>query len=316
MVRQFARTPLFEDKDLTMWGKGIELNIGALHSIWYELNALAQWDESKMSKHRTAIEFTRFKLQGQLIAVVKFFLFDCNEMIFLSMKHDIQIQLQKMDLQLEKGAYLLKAQKGILLQKDQLWESVFMRLIEFLDIELAHFRALKEHERVDATNELICTFLADSNSRISSGRLLGFLLTDQIDCFCADLKEFAMRVLSTHDVGGKDPEKVYHLFLVGIFSAFAHQYELSSNREVGLGRFDICLRPYILGNKGLIFEVKRANSNKEPVVKQLLQSALEQVQIKKYSYELKGGGAQEFTAIAAVFFGKELFFKYAVVPIP
>ena len=121
-------------------------------------------------------------------------------------------------------------------------------------------------------------------------------LFDHIDneaAFADDLEYFLTDRLSYHDLakyGGENSEraheKAYHLYLLGILSAYEDvscHFPLS-NRESGNGRYDIWVeRP----NMNVIFELKACESKE--YLNQKAQEALEQIDTKRYGVELAPG---------------------------
>ena len=77
--------------------------------------------------------------------------------------------------------------------------------------------------------------------------------------------DLVLRVFSYHDLGGEEPERVYHCFLLGVFTEFKH-YQIQSNKESGKGRFDILLIPETLEYKDVIIEVKRSKTDKAEII--------------------------------------------------
>ena len=44
--------------------------------------------------------------------------------------------------------------------------------------------------------------------------------------------------------GNDHPERFYHGFVLGLMVGLQDQFEITSNRESGFGRYDIVLKPY------------------------------------------------------------------------
>ena len=119
---------------------------------------------------------------------------------------------------------------------------------------------------------------------------------DHIDneaAFSQDVEYFLTDRLSIHDLakyGGENSERAheraYHLYLLGILSAFEDvgcRFPLS-NRESGNGRYDIWVeRPHV----SVIFELKACDS-KEGLDKKA-QEALEQIDTKRYGADVERG---------------------------
>ncbi len=91
-----------------------------------------------------------------------------------------------------------------------------------------------------------------------------------------DLEKLMLRALSVFD----HHEYVYHMLLL---FTFARTYDVISNRESGLGRYDIAVRD--AGRKrAAIIEVKRAAEEQE--LDALAQKALAQIETRKYDTDL------------------------------
>ncbi|RUS25683.1 hypothetical protein BC938DRAFT_471798 [Jimgerdemannia flammicorona] len=95
-----------------------------------------------------------------------------------------------------------------------------------------------------------------------------------------------MECLSFHDVGGSESGKkaavFYHAFCLGLFVALqCRGYNVRSNREAGLGRFDVRAEPKLRGAlPGIVMELKVARENNDPDT--LAQTALDQIIEKQY----------------------------------
>ncbi len=69
--------------------------------------------------------------------------------------------------------------------------------------------------------------------------LLDALATGDIDTFSQLFQEFVLSSASIFDVSGSEPEKIYHAFVLGLLIGLKGRYEVKSNRESGLGRYDV-----------------------------------------------------------------------------
>lgn len=57
------------------------------------------------------------------------------------------------------------------------------------------------------------------------------------------LQKLTQATLSYFDVSQNKPEKFYHGFVLGLLTSLQNRFVLTSNRESGLGRYDILLEP-------------------------------------------------------------------------
>lgn len=139
-------------------------------------------------------------------------------------------------------------------------------------------------------------------------QMLHSLLTGDIRLFERALSEFVVNTLSYFDTSGRDVEKVYQAFLLGMLINLA-DYEVSSNREAGLGRYDILLRPRDINRRGIIMELKVCDSDFGDTVEEVLTSALQQIEDKQYAAVLQAAGVKDILSLAVTFDGKRVWAK-------
>ena len=143
-----------------------------------------------------------------------------------------------------------------------------------------------------------------TNTRLQE--MLQALMENDIEAFEDMLNEFVVSTLSFYDTNGSDPEKVYQAFLLGLLISLS-DYEISSNRESGLGRYDILLRPKDLTKRGYIMELKRLRTNNS--VEEVLDSALRQINDRQYASTLRSAGVKDILKMAVTFDGKRVWVK-------
>ncbi len=121
------------------------------------------------------------------------------------------------------------------------------------------------------------------------------LLTGDIDAMNDYMNEVAMEIFSSFDVGkrasGKSqPERFYHGFVLGLMVELQGEYRLKSNRESGLGRYDVVLEPIDAAKDGIIMEFKVRRPRTEESLEHTVAAALQQIEEKHYDKELLSGG--------------------------
>ncbi|MGL5084462.1 MAG: PD-(D/E)XK nuclease domain-containing protein, partial [Clostridium sp.] len=135
------------------------------------------------------------------------------------------------------------------------------------------------------------------------------LLLSDIKNFSKLFKRCVLNSFSYFDTKGQDPEKVYHAFVLGLLVSLNGTYEVVSNRESGIGRYDVSLIPKDNNKTGYIFEFKRYDIEDEETIEQALDDALDQIEEKKYDTELKSRGVSNIIKLAIVFNGKIVHIK-------
>lgn len=136
--------------------------------------------------------------------------------------------------------------------------------------------------------------------------MLQALLEGDARIFERMLNEFVIGTLSFYDTGGKDVEKVYQAFLLGLLVNLSG-YEVTSNRESGLGRYDILMRPKDLKNPGYIMELIVCDLDYGDTVEETLASALAQIEKKQYAVTLQQAGVKEIVKMGITFDGKRVW---------
>lgn len=100
-------------------------------------------------------------------------------------------------------------------------------------------------------------------------------------------------------------ESFYHGFMLGLCALLGSSY-LTSNRESGLGRYDIQLAPKKDNLPGIIIELKAEKNSSEKELKTLASKALEQIDDKKYDTEMKANGVKTIYKYGVAFSGKKV----------
>jgi hypothetical protein len=145
--------------------------------------------------------------------------------------------------------------------------------------------------------------------------LTSALLGGDAKGFEEQLQTFVTNLLSYHDPGKLQPERVYHGFVVGLLAVLEPEYQVRSNREAGAGRPDVFIRPVQAGKPGVVLELKVAKPGKK-TLDQALAEGLAQIGAKGYGAELRAAGASPVHAFAVAFDGKEVRVERAGLPAP
>ena len=103
------------------------------------------------------------------------------------------------------------------------------------------------------------------------------------------LEDFMLKSISTMDGAS---EAFYHGMMLGLCAVLGSQFKVRSNRESGLGRFDIELLPMVKGIPGFIFEFKHTKDINVDL-DSLANSALKQIEDMKYDTELNDFGVED-----------------------
>lgn len=141
--------------------------------------------------------------------------------------------------------------------------------------------------------------------------ILQALTTGEIQLFQDLLQEFIINSMSTFDLNADEPEKSYHLFILGLLVLLSDTYEVKSNRESGLGRYDIMLIPRKAQKLGIIIEFKKVWPYRNETLEEAADAALKQIQERHYAQELKSRGIADILFLGIAFQGKKVLVKDA-----
>ena len=131
------------------------------------------------------------------------------------------------------------------------------------------------------------------------------LKKNKIDNFEKYLQNIILKSTSYNDTKNED---FYHGLILGMTLYLDRDYYITSNKESGLGRYDVIIEPKNKNNRGFILEFKVAKSEKE--LEKVSEEAIEQIINKKYDISLKERGIRDITLIGIAFFGKILKVNY------
>ena len=109
------------------------------------------------------------------------------------------------------------------------------------------------------------------------------------------MNEVALNTFSSFDTGSRPsekamPERFYHGFVLGLIVELEADYYITSNRESGFGRYDLCLEPKKVGEPAYVLEFKVHDPESEDTLDDTVKEALAQIKEKKYDAELMKRG--------------------------
>ena len=118
-----------------------------------------------------------------------------------------------------------------------------------------------------------------------------------------NLGTLLMQSVSSYDTVG---ENFYHGLVLGLCATLDNRFYITSNRESGEGRYDICLCPKDGKLPGILIELKAAKDCPEDELKELSEKALAQIDSRKYETELTVKGVRNILKYGVAFSGKRV----------
>lgn len=119
------------------------------------------------------------------------------------------------------------------------------------------------------------------------------------------LEDFMLESISS--MNGTN-EGFYHSMMLGLCAILGNRYQIRSNRDSVLGNFDIRLTPLVNGIPSFLFKFKHTNDNHMNLAS-LAESALRQIDEKKYDSKLQNTEIKSIVKIGIAFRGKDAVIK-------
>jgi len=111
------------------------------------------------------------------------------------------------------------------------------------------------------------------------------LLDEDVEKFTNELSDYLIFTSSYYDFGNQEKEKTYHLFFLGLIANLNDSHIIHSNKESGLGRYDLMLIPKSK-SKHIAFIIEFKQSKKEEELENLAKKAIKQIDESLYLTEV------------------------------
>lgn len=117
------------------------------------------------------------------------------------------------------------------------------------------------------------------------------------------LMEYMKKSISYFDAS---LESFYHGLVLGLMAMLDSRYKILSNRESGVGRYDIALIPTDTNYPAFIMELKWKNNHDDKTLNDLAKKALKQIDDKHYENEILNECKVKIIKIGIAFSGKDV----------
>ncbi len=200
---------------------------------------------------------------------------------------------------------------GIENNEDNIWGLMlgtgYLKVVEVVDLPNKIYKvALPNYEIKLLFEQIIDNWFRNKVMGNDLQSILKDLVTLNLEEYEEKFKILVREMFSYMDVGENTAENFYHAFVLGMLVGLKDSYYVNSNRESGMGRYDIMLEPKDKSGNSFIMEFKVYKEDKEKTIEETIENAKKQIEEKGYENNLRERGFKNITKIVYAFYGKEV----------
>lgn len=238
-----------------------------------------------------------------------------NDLIKLILKKSTTVK-EKIERLLKDEAIEVKVDQetvivGIEENEDNIWGLLvgtgYLKVVETVNLAESIYKVkIPNNEIKELFRSIIRDWFRDKVIGNDLNSILKDLVTLNLDEFEQKFQILVMQMFSFMDVGENTAENFYHAFVLGMLVALKDTCYVNSNRESGIGRYDIMLEPKDENGNAFIMEFKVFRENREKDIQETLENAKKQIEEKKYETSLRERGFNNITKMVFAFNGKDV----------
>ena len=238
-----------------------------------------------------------------------------NDIIKLILKNSSTVK-EKIEKLLRDEAIEVKIDQetvivGIENNEDNIWGLLFgtgyLKIEEIVDLPRKIYKVkIPNYEIKCLFEDIIDDWFRDKVIGNDLNTILKDLITLKLKEFEKKFKILVEQMFSFMDVGKNTAENFYHAFVLGMLVGLKDSYYVNSNRESGIGRYDIMLEPKDKNANSLIMEFKVLEKDEEKTLEDTIENAKRQIEEKKYEENLREKGFTNITKMVFAFSGKQV----------
>ena len=238
-----------------------------------------------------------------------------NDLIKLILKKSstIKEQIERLlkDEKIEVTINLETVIKGIEQNEGNIWGLMlgtgYLKVVETVDISEGIYKVMLPNEEIKFLfRSIVKDWFRDKVIGNDLNSIMKDLITLNLEEFKEKFQILTMQMFSYMDVGESTAENFYHAFVLGMLVSLKDSYYVNSNRESGIGRYDIMLEPKDKTGNSFIMEFKVYKEEKEKNIEETIENAKKQIEEKQYETTLREKGFNNITKIVFAFQGKNV----------
>ena len=238
-----------------------------------------------------------------------------NDLIKIILKNSSNVK-EKMERLLKDEAIEVKINLetvivGIEKNEDNIWGLLlgtgYLKVVETVDIIEGIYKVkLPNYEIKFLFQQIVDEWFRNKVIGNDLKSILKDLVTLNIEEYEEKFKILVREMFSYMDVGENTAENFYHAFVLGMMVGLRDSYYVNSNRESGMGRYDIMLEPKDKNGNSFIMEFKVYKEEKEKNIEETVENAKKQIEEKGYEQNLREREFTNITKMVYAFKGKEV----------
>ena len=238
-----------------------------------------------------------------------------NDLIKLILKNSTTVK-EKIEKLLKDEAIEVKVDQetvivGIEKNEENIWGLLvgtgYLKIVETVDIVEGIYKVKIPNYEIKALfQNIIKDWFRDKVIGNDLNSILKDLITLNLKEFEKKFRILVVQMFSYLDVGENTAENFYHAFVLGMLVGLKDSYYVNSNRESGMGRYDIMLEPKDKNANSFIMEFKVLEDLEENTIEDTIESAKNQIIEKQYEQNMLERGFTNITKMVFAFRGKEV----------
>ena len=218
-----------------------------------------------------------------------------NDLIKLILKNSstIKEQIERLlkDEEIEVTIDLETVINGIENNEGNIWGLMlgtgYLKVAEPVDISNGVYKVKIPNEEIKFLfRGIVRDWFRDKVIGNDLNSILKDLITLNLSEFKKKFQILVTEMFSYMDVGKNTAENFYHAFVLGMLVGLKDSYYVNSNRESGIGRYDIMLEPKDKNGNSFIMEFKVLEDEEEKTIEDTIANAKKQIEEKKYEENL------------------------------
>ena len=281
-----------EKEEIKKWYDGYRIgNVEGIYNPWSILNYLAKKVLKPYWINTSSNDLIKMTLKNSTTVKEKM------ERLLKDEEIEVQINLETVIIDIEKN-------------EDNIWGLMlgtgYLKVSEVVNLAEGIYKVkLPNYEIKLLFQEIVRDWFKDKVPGYNLQSILKDLVELNLSEFEKKFRRLVEEMFSYMDVGRDTAENFYHAFVLGMLVGLKDSYYVNSNRESGMGRYDIMLEPQDKTKNSFIIEFKVADDMEENTIEDVIANAKKQIEDRDYESNLRERGFNNITKMVFAFKGKE-----------